>query len=535
MFQKFIKSWSQKNPHHNSILLLLEKCQYLKQFKEIHGYLLKSRFPEDPLSVCPLLSAAAVCGDVAIFSHACSIFNHFPYRNTFLCNTMIRGFIETHSPFQAIFSYLDMLSNGLTANNYTFPPLIKACTILPCSSKKLIGQFVHAHVIKFGLSDDPFILSALIEFYSSVPDMETARILFDGILKRDVVLWTAMIDGYGKSSDLKSARALFEEMPERNAISWSAMMAANSRVSDFEEVLNLFSLMQEANTKPNESVLVSVLTACAHLGALAQGLWVHSYVKRHHLDSNSILATALVDMYSKCGCVEPALLVFEGILNKDVKAWNAIISGVAMNGDAKKSFELFERMNAYGAQPTVVTFVAILTACTHAGFVNEGLLLFEQMSAVYGVEPQLEHYACIVDLLGRAGRLEEAETFIEEKIGGFEGGDANVWGALLGACKIYGNVEIGTKVWKKLTNLRADCGTYVLLYNIFREAGWETEARKVRRSISVEGLKKKPGCSLVEVDGVVYEFLAGDLSHPLATEISEVLDSLSRMANLDVF
>ncbi|KAJ4953849.1 hypothetical protein NE237_030681 [Protea cynaroides] len=155
---------------------------------------------------------------------------------------------------------------------------------------------------------------------------------------------------------------------------------------------------------------------------------------------------ALVDMYSKCGCVEPALLVFEGILDKDVKAWNAIISGVAMNRNAKKSFELFERMNAYGAQATVVTFVAILTAFTYAGFVDEGLLLFEQMGVVYGVEPQLEHYACIVDLLGQAERLEEAETFTEEKIGGFEGGDANVWGALLGACKIYANVEVGNKV-----------------------------------------------------------------------------------------
>ncbi|XP_043699737.1 pentatricopeptide repeat-containing protein At5g66520-like [Telopea speciosissima] len=535
MFQKFVKTWWQKNPHHNSILLLLEKCQNLNQFKEIHGYLLKSRFPEDPLSVCPLLSAAAVSGDVAVFSHACSIFSHFVYRNTFMYNTMIRGYIETHSSIPAIFSYLEMLNNGHTANNYTFPPLIKACTILPCASKKLIGRLAHAHVVKFGLSDDPFILSALIEFYSSVPDMKTARRLFDGIPRRDVVLWTAMIDGYGKSGDFKSARALFEEMPVRNAISWSAMMAAYSRVSDFKEVLHLFRQMQEANTRPNESVLVSVLTACAHIGALAQGLWVHSYVKRYRLHSNPILATALVDMYSKCGCMEPASSVFEGIQNKDVKAWNAIISGVAMNGDAKKSFELFERMNAYGMQPTEVTFVAILTACTHAGLVDEGLILFEQMGFVYGVEPQLEHYACVVDLLGRAGRLKEAEMFIEEKFGGFEGGDANVWGALLGACKIYGNVKVGNRVWKKLANLRADCGTHVLLYNIFREAGWETEAKRVRKSIVMEGLKKKPGCSLVEVDGVVYEFLAGDLSHPQATEISEVLDSMSRMATLEVF
>ncbi|KAF5180276.1 Pentatricopeptide repeat-containing protein [Thalictrum thalictroides] len=406
-----------------------------------------------------------------------------------------------------------MLNFSLVANNYTFPPLIKACSALVLPYSKMIGDLVHAHVIKFGFPEDAFVVTTLIELYSSVGGMGTARRLFDGIPKRDVVLWTAMIDGYGKMGDVDEARVLFDEMPKRNVISWSAMMAAYSRVSDFKEVLSLFREMQETGIRPNDSVLVSVLTACANLGALAQGLWVHSYVKHNNLESNTILATAITDMYAKCGCIEAALSVFEGIKSKDTGAWNAMISGVAMNSDARKSLELFNRMCMDDAQPNETTFIAILTACTHAGLVDEGLTLFDQMSALYKLKPLLEHYACVVDLLARAGKLEEAEKFIDARIGGFSKGDANVWGALLGACRTYGNVEVGNRVWRKLAGLGvADCGTYMVLYNMYKESGWDREANQALQKIREMGMKKKPGCSLIEVDGVVDEFMISTLS-----------------------
>ncbi|GAV68343.1 PPR domain-containing protein/PPR_2 domain-containing protein/PPR_3 domain-containing protein [Cephalotus follicularis] len=449
-------------------------------------------------------------------------------------NSMIRGYMQTKLPKQSVLCYLHMLYYGLEANNYTFPPLIKACTILvPCESR-LIGRLVHAHLVIFGFGDDPFVISALIEFYSLIHDMGTARKVFESSLNRDMVMWTAMVDGYGKMGDVTNARELFEKMPERNVISWSAIMAAYSRVSDFKEVLCLFRRMQEVGTTPNESVLVSVITACAHFVAIAQGIWVHSYAKRYNVESNPVLATALVDMYSKSGYIESALSVFEGIANKDAGAWNAMISGVAMNGDARKSLQLFDEMVKNGTQPTERTFVAVLTACTHARMVKEGLKLFEQMNSSYGVNPRLEHYACVVDLLGRSGKVEEAETFIEEKMGGVGGGDANVWGALLGSCRIYGNVEVGNRVWKKLTDMGvADCGTHILSYNIYKEAGWDVEAMRVRNKVTVGGMKKKPGCSVIEVDGVVEEFLASGFGHPQTQEIHKTLDSFSKMMNLD--
>ncbi|KAL3835448.1 hypothetical protein ACJIZ3_010184 [Penstemon smallii] len=284
-------------------------------------------------------------------------------------------------------------------------------------------------------------------------DMGKAQELFDETPMRDVVLWTTMIDGYGKMGDIEKARLLFNEMPERNVISWSAIMAAYSRASDFREVLCLYKIMEDIGVKPNESILVSAVTACAHLGALAQGLY----------NSNPILATALVDMYSKSGCVQLALSVFEEIPKKDSGAWNAIISGVAMKGDAVKSLEL------------------------------------------------TEHFACVVDLLARSGKVEDAEKFVNE----------------IGACRIHGKVDIGNTLWKRIAEKGvADYRTHVLAYNMYKEAGWDDESKRVRRLIKERQMKKKPGCSAIEVNGIVEEFIVGNISHPQGENICKMVDSL---------
>ncbi|KAI6681685.1 hypothetical protein NL676_035566 [Syzygium grande] len=420
-----------------TLLSLARACTALSQLKQLHAHVLKLHLPGNPSAIGPLLSAAATSSDPSFLSYARSVFQHLRCRSTFMYNTMIRGHVQSGSPVTAVSLYPDMLRSGVEGNNYTFPPLIKACVFMGPDSKA-IGLLVHAQVVKLGYRVDPFVVSALIEFYSSVCDLESARKPFDGSTVRDVVTWTALVDGYGKAGDMENARHLFDEMPERNVISWSAMMAAYSRVSDFKEVLSLFRQMQEVGFEPNESVLVSVLTACAHLGAVTQGLWVHSYAKR------------------------------------DAEAWNTIITGVALNGAVVKCLELFKKMIAHGTQPTETTFVALLTACTHAKMTKEGLKLFEEMGNIHGIRPKSEHFACVVDLLARSGMVEEAEKFMEEKIGGLGGADASVWGALLHACRIYGNVELGNRIWKKLIDMGiTDSGTRVLSYNIYKEAGWE--------------------------------------------------------------
>ncbi|MED6164100.1 hypothetical protein PIB30_086461 [Stylosanthes scabra] len=438
-------------------------------------------------------------------------------------NTMIRAYLQqAHSPLSALSCYLSMLRNAIAVNNYTFPPLIKSCIAL---GDAVIGRLVHGHVVHFGYCQDPFVLSALIEFYSALCLVDVARVLFDRALTKDVVVWSAMIDGYGKTGNCENARKLFDEMPARNVITWSTMMAAYSRASDFREVLALFGDMQNEGIRPNESILVTVITACAHLGALTQGIWVHAYAVGCKLESNSFLATALVDMYSKCGRVDAALSVFEGIAFKDAGAWNAMISGVALNGDARKSLELFHQMTACGTKPNETTFVAVLTGCTHAKMVQEGLQLFDEMSSIHGVAPRLEHYACVIDLLSRAGMVEEAEKFVEEKIGGLAGGDANVWGALLNACRIHKNLVVGNRVWKKLLDIGVtDYGTHILTYSIYREAGCDVETNRIRSRIRQVRMQKKPGCSIIEVNNQVEEFFAGDHSHPQAQEMQKLLD-----------
>lgn len=514
----------QKSVTNTSIASLSKTCKTLNQLKQIHAYLFKSTLHETPFAIGPILSVAATSNNDSFFNYANAIFRNLVFRNTFMFNTMIRGNVERNRLVPAILCYKEMLNCWFLPNNYTFPPLIKACLMLDC---RKFGCLVHAHVVIFGFCYDPYVASALIEFYSSNLDLRSARVLFDEMPSRDVVLWTVMIDGYGKMGDVENARALFDEMPERNVIAWSTIMAAYSRVSEFREVINLYALMQGEGVRPNESVLVSVTTACANIGALAQGMWIHSYAKQNKLDSNPILATALVDMYSKCGYPDLALSVFEGIAAKDSATWNAMISGVAINGDARKSLELFNKMVKTEARPNETTFVAVFTACTHARLVNEGFELFKQMDSLYGVEPKYEHHACMVDLLARAGRLEEAKNFVDNRMGDFGEGDANVWGALLNACRIYGNVEIGDGVWKRLANMRvSDSGTHVLSYNIYKEAGWENEAKGVRKLISDSRIKKTPGCSILEVDGLVEEFVAGDVSHPQAQEICRMLGSL---------
>lgn len=273
---------------------------------------------------------------------------------------------------------------------------------------------------------------------------------------------------------------------------------------------------------------MTALTACAHLGALAQGLWIHSYAEKCNYISNPILATALVDMYSKCGCVKLALTTFEKIQNKDSRAWNAIISGVALNGDATKALRLFDEMIEKGlSQPTEATFVAILTACTHAKMVQKGLSLFKNMAKVYKIEPKKEHYACVVDLLARSGKIEKAVKFVNENIGRIGDGDVHVWGALLGACRIHGKVDIGNKLWEKIADKGdIDYGILVLAYNMYKEGGWECEAKRVRTLIEKRRMRKKPGCSVIEIDGVVEEFVAGDILHPMGAHLCQILDSL---------
>lgn len=423
-------------------------------------------------------------------------------------------------------------------NCFTFPSVFKACGR---TERLREGRQVHGLAVKFGLDSDEFVVSNVVRMYLSCGVMEDAHRLFyrrvfvdgcDGIRDKkrrvdgDVVLWNVMIDGYVRIGELEVARKLFDEMPQRSVVSWNVMIAGYAQSGHFKEAVEVFREMQMAEAPPNYVTLVSVLPAVSRLGALELGKWVHLYAVRNNIGVDDVLGSALIDMYAKCGSIEKALQVFEGLPKRNVVTWSTIIAGLAMHGRAKDAHDHFEDMERAGVMPSDVTYIGLLSACSHAGLVNEGRWFFDHMVRVSSLEPRIEHYGCMVDLLGRAGLLEESEELILNMP---IKPDDVIWKALLGACKMHGNVEMGKRVAEHLMELAPhDSGSYVALSNIYASSGnWEAVA-KVRLMMKEMDVRKDPGCSWIELDGVIHEFLVEDDSHPKSEKIHSMLQEMSR-------
>lgn len=361
-----------------------------------------------------------------------------------------------------------------------------------------------------------------------------ARQVFDEMRQRDVVSWNSILGGYLRCGALDAALGLFRLMEERNVISWNSIITGFVRSGRAKEALGLFHEMQlsgDGILKPDKVTVASVVAACASLGALDQGKWVHHYLKQNRIELDMVIGTALVDMYGKCGCVERAVEVFDEMPVKDVLAWTAMITTYAIHGFGEEALCLLEDMEMQGVMPNHVTFVGLLCACTHAGLVEEGCRLFDSMRLVYLVEPQSEHYACMVDLLGRAGLFEEVERLIRSIP---MEPDVFVWGALLGACRTHRNVNLGERVAKYLIELDPqNHAFYVMLCDIYAEANRYEDVKRVRALMREGGIKKTvPGCSLIEVDGRVLEFSVCGSPVAVMKEIEWVLNGISSKLKL---
>ena len=495
------------------VLSLLDQCVTMAHIKQIQSHLTVSGTLFDPFAAGRIISFCAVSaqGDI---SHAYLLFLSLPRRTSFIWNTMLRAFTDKKEPATVLSLYKYMLSTGFLPNNYTFSFLLQACAQL---SDLSFGILIHAQAVRLGWEAYDFVQNGLLHLYASCNCMDSARRLFDGSVNRDVVTWTAVINGYAKSGQVVVARQLFDEMPEKNAVSWSAMITGYAQIGLFREALELFNDMQIAGFRPNHGAIVGALTACAFLGALDQGRWIHAYVDRNRMVLDRILGTALIDMYAKCGCVETACRVFDEMLDRDVFAFTSLISGLANHGHNATAIEMFTRMQNEGVCPNEVTFICLLSACSRVGLVEEGLRIFKSMTNIYGIEPVIQHYGCLVDLLGRAGMLEDAKRVVREMP--LEP-DSYVLGALLNACRVHGDVELGKETVECLAERSLDHGgVHVLLSNMYASANQWEDVAKVRKGMEEKKVKKVPGCSLIEVDGVVFEFVAGDMSHVFMDEI----------------
>ncbi|KAI4303583.1 hypothetical protein MLD38_039192 [Melastoma candidum] len=461
----------------------------LKEGEQIHVHAIKTgRSVSNVYVNNTLMRLYAVCGELGA---ARRLFDRCPQwrRDLIAWTTLIQGYVKSGFPREGLRLFFAMCEDGPVADEMTLAIVLSACGRLGDLS---LGKRIY-------------------------------RYMLDKELRRDVFVGNALVDMFLKCRGLKFAYRMFGQMQVKNVVSWNAMILGLARQGKFGDALKVFKNMQSAGVEPDDVTIVGVLNSCANLGLLESGKWVHAYLRKNKIWPDSFIGNALVDMYAKCGSIDRALSVFEGMTTRDVYSYTAIIVGLAMHGEAARALEIFDEMVIAGVNPDKVTFLGVLSACSHAGLTQEGLQLFQEMSAVYGVEPQTEHYGCAVDLLGRAGMFAEAEALI--KAMPMEP-DYLVWGALLGACRVHGKVKLGEFAMKNLLKVDPDRdgSAHVLMSNIYSSAHRWQDALGTRKSMKQRDVEKIPGCSSIEVDGQVHEFRKGDKSHPKRSEISRLLD-----------
>ncbi|MQL82378.1 hypothetical protein Taro_014860, partial [Colocasia esculenta] len=478
---------------------LLLQCTTATQVRQAHAR----------LAISGLLSASAV----------------------FLHNKLIRAYgqVAPGAPLDAVFVYSHLRRCELSPDSHTFPFLLKACSRAPEASAA--GRAAQAHAIKLGFDGHLFVNNALIYFYAVRGELRCARRLLKGSALTDSVSYNTMISGYVKVGDVGSARKLFDKMPARNVITWSAMVAGHVQCGEARDGLALFSRMQAEGFQPNEGTLVSVLSACAQVGALEQGKWVHGYLQSKGIGTNVFLGTSLIDMYAKCGEVELALEVFNGMNEKNLLSWTTMIKGLATHGRGIEALHLFSEMEKSGILPDDIAFIGALCACSHAGLVEKGRHIFDSMSKVYGINPKIEHYGCLVDVLARNGRLEEAMGIVQSMP---MRPDGYIWTAIMAGCRFHGNVRLAELVVKRLIQLEPNNGgVYVQLANIYAASGRHKDARDVWALMKRKGVEKTPGCSSVEMGGLVHQFIVGDMSHPQMDAILAKWEEIEGLIKLE--
>ncbi|KAJ4954949.1 hypothetical protein NE237_011732 [Protea cynaroides] len=544
---------------HENLISSLKSCNQTSEVSQIHGNMIKTGLDVNPFTVSKLL-ASCVLLDI---EYAASIFKHIQNPNLFMFNTMLRGYSISEHAKQALFLFNYIRVLGVSLDQFSFISTLKSCArelalqtglgihavAVRCGFEFLInvrntllnfycdcgrirdahqlfdelpqvrdsvswnvlmggylhmsqptvvmdlfvemhiagfqvsiptvlsgfsacgeardilgGESLHGACIKSGFCADKNVVAATISMYSKTGCMDSARRIFHGLREKDVVLWNSIIDGYAKNGLL-------------------------------EESLALLSLMKLDRVKPNSATFAGLLGTCASKGALAMGQCVYDYIQEERLELDAVLGTALIDMYSKCGFLERSVDIFRRMRSKDVKTWTAMIAGYGFHGQGKKAIQLFLEMEEE-VRPTDVTFLALLSSCSHGGLVAEGKDLFKRMVRTYGLLPKIEHYGCMIDLLGRAGLLEEAHKLIKclpiER-------DATAWRALLAACRVHGNVELGEIVKRELIQLNDKHPTdSILLLSTYAMAGRLPDVARMEFE-EPKVVPKEAGCSSIEV------------------------------------
>lgn len=461
----------------------------LKRGRQIHKELVDSGFLLDSFVSSALVDMYGKCGDIEM---AVEIFEQIPRKTIVAWNSMIAGYGLKGDSISCLKLFNRMHNEGLKPSLTTLSSIIMACSR---SARLQEGTLVHGYIVRNRIQPDIFINSSLMDLYF-------------------------------KCGKVKSAENVFTTIPKTNAVPWNVMVSGYVTAGKYFEALRIFSEMKEALIQPDAITLTSVLAACSQLAALEKGKEIHNLIIEKKFENNEVLMGALLDMYAKCGAVDEAFGVFKCLPVKDLVSWTSMIAAYGSHGRAFEALRLFTEMQKSNVKPDGVTFLAILSACGHAGLVDEGFFLFNQMISVYDIKPRVEHYSCVIDLLGRAGRLHEAYEVLQRNPEIRH--DAGLLSTLFSACRLHRDFDLGVEIAESLIDKDPDDpSTYIVLSNIYASVQKWDEVRKVRSKMRELGLKKNPGCSWIEIDQKIQPFFVEDNSHWQVELINECLANLT--------
>ncbi|KAM7496498.1 hypothetical protein LguiA_020912 [Lonicera macranthoides] len=485
------------NPTQLTYELLIHSCSRQNSLSDaltLHRNLIDDGFDEDPFLATKLIDLYSQLGSI---ENARQVFDKILNRTIYVWNAIFRALTLAGEGGEVFNLYQRMNRIGIQSDRFTYTYALKACV----ASESFIsllqkGKEIHAHILRHGYETNVHIM-------------------------------TTLVDMYARFGCVYNASCVFNEMPTKNVVSWSAMIACYVKNGRPLEALELFQemMLETHNFLPNSVTMVSVLQACGSLAALEQGKLLHGYILRNGLDSILPVLSSLVTMYGRCGELKLGRRIFDQMDKRDVVSWNSMISSYGIHGHGRKSIEAFKEMLNHGILPSPISFISVLGACSHAGLVEEGKILYNSMVKEHKIYPSVEHHACMVDLLGRGNQLDEAAKVIEDMR--IEPGP-KVWGSLLGSCRIHCNVELAERASRRLFELEPkNAGNYVLLAEIYAEARMWDEVQRVKKLLEARGLEKVSGCSWIEVKRKIYSFMSVDEFNPHVEQLHALLLKLS--------
>ncbi|KAK8935352.1 Pentatricopeptide repeat-containing protein [Platanthera zijinensis] len=489
---------------------------------EIHSLAVKCGLSCIGFVTNALVSMYAKCGQ---FDIARKLFEWMPEKSdVVLWNCIISGCVQTSMYFDAIFLFREMHRIGMRMNSFTSVSILQACTELYFIK---LGKEVHCSLLKYNRSFELYEVNALMVMYTRNGRMSDAvRLFVKRGLDSDLQMGNTLMDMYTKCGLVSYSKLIFHKIIDKDVVSWTTMIACYSLNSYYSEAIELFRKLQKEGIKPDSMMMGSILLACSGLVCVSLLKQIHGYTIRNML-LDRVLENTIIDVYGECGEVKHALNIFKKIKNKDVVTWTSMITCCGMHGLGRDAIELFDRMEAIGIVPDHITFLSLLYACSHSRLTMEGKMFFKKMISEYKLNPWPEHYACVVDLLGRAGELKEAYEFIRNMP---TKPTAPMWCALLGACQVYSNYELGELAAQELLELEPENpGNHVLISNTFAAMGKWKDVKELRLKMMKMGLKKNPACSWIEVGSKINTFVARDNYHEDLPKIHAKLDEITRM------